>query len=52
MGKRNRRIYWGPTFGLGLNLSRLTGMGLSVDYAYRTAEYFDGVSWLTLKVAF
>ena len=43
---------WGPTFGLGLNLSRLTGMGLSVDYAYRTAEYFDGVSWLTLKVAF
>ena len=43
---------WGPTFGFGLNLSRLTGLGLSVDYAYRTAEYFDGVSWLTLKVTF
>ena len=43
---------WGPTIGFGLDLSRLTGMGLSVDYAYRTAEYFDGVQWLTFKVAF
>ncbi len=43
---------WGPSFGFGLDLSKLTGLGLSVDYAYRTAEYFDGVSWLTIKAAF
>ncbi|MCH7613457.1 MAG: PorV/PorQ family protein [Candidatus Marinimicrobia bacterium] len=43
---------WGPSFGFGINLSKLTGLGLSVDYAYRTAEYFDGVSWLTIKAAF
>ena len=43
---------WGPSFGFGINLSKLTGLGLSIDYAYRTAEYFDGVSWLTIKVAF
>jgi hypothetical protein len=43
---------WGPTFGFGLDLTKLTGLGVSIDYAYRTAEYFDGVSWLTLTVAF
>ena len=43
---------WGPTFGFGLDLAKLTGLGLSVDYAYRTAKFFDGVSWLTLTVAF
>ena len=48
----SEEFIWGPTIGFGLDLSRLTGMGLSVDYAYRTAEYFDGVQWLTFKVAF
>ena len=48
----SEEFIWGPTFGFGLDLSRLTGIGLTVDYAYRTAEYFDGVSWLTLKVTF
>lgn len=43
---------WGPSFGFGLNLSKLTGLGLSVDYAYRTAKRFDGISWLTIKAAF
>jgi hypothetical protein len=43
---------WGPTFGFGLDLEKLTGLGVSIDYAYRTAKYFDGVSWLTLTVAF
>ena len=35
---------WGPTFGFGLDLTKLTGLGGSIDYAYRTAEFFDGVS--------
>ncbi len=48
----SEEFIWGPTFGFGLDLSSLAGMGLSVDYAYRTAEYFDGVQWLTLKIAF
>ncbi len=43
---------WGPSFGFGLDLSQLTGLGLSVDYAYRSAEFFDGVNWLTFKIAF
>ena len=43
---------WGPTFGFGLDLEKLTGLGVSIDYAYRTAKFFDGVSWLTLTVAF
>ncbi len=43
---------WGPTFGFGVDMAKLTGLGVSIDYAYRTAKYFDGVSWLTLTVAF
>lgn len=43
---------WGPTFGFGVDMEKLTGLGVSIDYAYRTAKYFDGVSWLTLTVAF
>ncbi len=43
---------WGPTFGFGLDLSKFTGLGLSVDYAYRSAEFFEGVNWLTFKIAF
>lgn len=43
---------WGPSLGFGLNLAKLTGLSLSVDYAYRTAEYFDNVNWLTIKVGF
>jgi len=48
----SEEFIWGPSFGFGLDLTKLTGLGLSVDYAYRTAEYFDGVSWITIKAAF
>ena len=48
----SEEFIWGPTLGFGLDLAKLTGLGLSVDYAYRTAKFFDGVSWLTLTVAF
>jgi len=48
----SEEFIWGPTFGVGLDLSKLTGLGVTVDYAYRTAKFFDGVSWLTLTVAF
>ena len=48
----SEEFIWGPNFGVGLDLSKLTGLGVTVDYAYRTAKFFDGVSWLTLTVAF
>ena len=48
----SEEFIWGPTFGFGVDMAKLTGLGFSVDYAYRTAKYFDGVSWLTLTVAF
>ncbi|NOZ03663.1 MAG: PorV/PorQ family protein [FCB group bacterium] len=43
---------WGPTFGFGLDLAKITGIGLSVDYSYRTAKFFKGVNWLSIKIAF
>lgn len=43
---------WGPTFGFGLNTSQLTGLNLTIDYAYRTAEFFDGIQWVTLSLGF
>ncbi len=49
---KNEEFIWGPAFGFGLDLSQVTGMGISVDYSYRTTYIFDGVSWLTFKVAF
>jgi hypothetical protein len=50
--QQNEEFIWGPSFGFGLDLSRFTGIGLSVDYAYRATDIFDGVSWLTFKVTF
>ncbi len=49
---RSEEYIWGPSLGFGLDLTKLTGLGLSIDYAYRSAEFFEGVNWLTLKVSF
>jgi len=50
--KKTEDFIWGPSFGFGLDFSKLLGVGLSVDYAYRSAEFFSGVSWLSLNFAF
>ena len=43
---------WGPSFGFGVDLSKVLGVGLTVDYAYRTVAYLNGVGWLSLNYAF
>jgi len=43
---------WGPTFGFGLNTNRITGLNMNIDYAYRTAKFFDGVQWVTVSLGF
>lgn len=43
---------WGPTLGFGINTSRFTGLNLTVDYAYRTAKFFNGVQLITLSMGF
>jgi hypothetical protein len=48
----SEEFIWGPSFGVGLDLAKITGLGLSVDYTYRTAKFFSGVNWLSVKVAF
>ncbi|MBL7013153.1 MAG: PorV/PorQ family protein [Candidatus Marinimicrobia bacterium] len=50
--QKTEDFIWGPSFGFGLDFSKLLGVGLSVDYAYRSAEFFSGVSWLSLNFAF
>jgi len=42
---------WGPAFGFGLDLSKVMGYNIMIDYAYRSVEYFE-TNLLTLKVAF
>jgi hypothetical protein len=41
---------FGPTFGVGLNLS--AGVDITVDYAYRWARYFDANHMFSIKVGF
>lgn len=41
---------WGPTFGVGVKLQ--TGVDISVDYAYRTVDYFDANHMVTVKLGF
>ncbi len=43
---------WGPSFGIGLDMSQIIGTGIVVDYSYRTAAYFSGVNWISVKVLF
>lgn len=41
---------WGPTFGAGVKLQ--TGVDISVDYAYRSVDYFDANHMITVKLGF
>lgn len=41
---------WGPTFGAGVKLQ--TGVDISVDYAYRSVDYFDANHMVTVKLGF
>jgi len=44
-------LIWGPTFGVGIDY--LTeSFALTVDYAYRTAQYFDGQQVIAVKLGF
>jgi hypothetical protein len=42
----------GMSFGGSLNLQTFIGMGLTVDYAFMPAEYFDTNQVIALRVAF
>jgi len=42
---------FGPTFGAGVHWNA-PGIDITVDYAYRSVEYFDGNSILSLKFGF
>lgn len=44
-------LLFGPHFGAGLKFE-LRGIELLVDYAYRTTEFFDGNSLITIGFAF
>jgi len=42
---------WGPTYGAGLRYST-ESLQVDIDYAYRTAQYFDGNHILAVKFGF
>lgn len=44
-------VLFGTSFGFGINYE-LIGVGFQLDYAYRSTEYFDGNSVLSLGVNF
>ena len=43
---------WGPSFGFGINTKSFTNTNLMIDYAYRYAEIFSGVQWITVSMGF
>ena len=42
-------LYTGPSFGASLNLSKLIGLDLSIDYAMFMTEYFDDNHVIALR---
>jgi hypothetical protein len=46
-----RTFLFGPSFGAGIH-SLLGGLEVSVDYAYRTTELFDGNHVFSVKLGF
>ncbi|MFQ6673171.1 MAG: PorV/PorQ family protein [Fidelibacterota bacterium] len=50
--RNSEEFIWGPTAGFGLNTSKFTGVNLDVDYAYRSAKFFDSVQWITISLGF
>ncbi len=49
---QTEEFIWGPTFGFGINLEKVTTLNLTFDYAYRSAEYFEPSNWITLRLSF
>jgi hypothetical protein len=43
---------WGPAFGFGINYPIARNFTLGIDYAYRTAEYFDANNIFCLTIGF
>jgi hypothetical protein len=41
---------WGPTFGFGVNVE--TGVDITVDYAYRSVDYFDANHMISIILGF
>jgi hypothetical protein len=41
---------YGPTFGVGLKFDQ--GMAITIDYAYRSVEYFDANHMVTVQLGF
>ncbi len=41
---------FGPTFGVGVNFNQ--GMDITVDYAFRSVEYFDANHMVTVQLGF
>ncbi len=50
-GLEGREYIFGPTFGFGVKTT-LYNLAVSVDYAYRSAEYFGGNHVLALSVGY
>ncbi len=48
----NVSIFENWTFGAGLDLAKLTGLGVSFDYAYVPVRYFGANNMFDLRVAF
>ena len=42
-------IFAGPSFGASLNLSRLIGVDISIDYAMFITEYFDNNQVIAIR---
>jgi len=40
----------GPTFGFGVNVE--TGVDITVDYAYRSVDYFDANHMISIILGF
>ncbi len=43
---------FGPSFGAGVKMKLGESMDLNLDYAYRTAEFFDDNQWFTITLGF
>ena len=48
----SEKFLFGPSFGFGLNSEKVTGMDLTIDYAYRSAKWFEGAQWITISLGF
>ncbi len=49
---QTEEFIWGPTFGFGINLAKVTALDMTFDYAYRSVEFFESSQWVTLSIGF